>query len=324
MTQIKNYLTGIFSIQLENPQTVARFALNTARYNLPTDYYSTFLEKLNAVTANDILAMAQKYITPKNAHILVVGNKNEVVESLNQFSPDNVLNYYDNYGTKLEMEESAAASNMTVEEVLNNYINALGGKDKLLKVRDLTMNMEAEAMGQKIEMNLVQKSPGKVYQAFIMQGRKQETIFDGEKGKLVAGGQTTPMPKAQIASTKEQAILFTEMRFDELGYETKLVGTENINGKNVYVVETVSPEGKKETLFFDTKSHLKIKESSIVPNQVGQIQTISTELSDYQEVDGILFPFRRKLTGAAPIPLDLKVTKLIVNSGVSDDLFKIE
>ncbi|MFK7981567.1 MAG: insulinase family protein [Saprospiraceae bacterium] len=325
LTQIKNYLTGIFAIQLESPQTVARFALNSARHNLPADYYATYLEKLNAVTADDILAMAQKYITPDNAHILVVGNKSEVAESLKEFAPDGKINYFDAFGTPLKIEESAATANITVEQVLDKYIAAIGGKEKLMAVKDLTMNMAADAMGQTIEMKIIQKAPGKTYQAFIMGGAtQQETILNGEKGKISAGGQSQPMPAEQVANSKEQAVLFTEMQFKELGYEAKLVGTENLDGKNVFVVETTSPLGKKQALFFDTKTYLKVKESSNIPGPNGQLQTVSTDLSDYQEVDGILFPFGRKLVGAAPIPLDLKITEIKVNSGVSDDLFKVE
>ena len=60
------------------------------------------------------------------------------------------------------------------------------------------------------------------------------------------------------------------------------------------------------------------------PGPNGQIMTVSTDLNDYQEVDGILFPFSRKLVGAAPIPLDLKIKEIKVNSGVSDDVFAVE
>jgi len=325
LTQIKNYLTGIFAIQLESPQTVARFALNSARHNLPADYYATYLEKLNAITADDILAMAQKYITPANAHILVVGNKNEVVESLKEFATDGMINYYDAFGTPLKIEESAATANMTVQQVLDKYIAAIGGKEKLMAVKDLTMNMEADAMGQKIEMKIAQKEPNKTYQAFIMGGMtQQESILNGDKGKVSAGGQSQAMPEAQVADAQEQAILFTELQFEKLGYKSKLIGTENIGTTNAFVVETESPSGKKQTLFFDTKTFLKIKESSNVPGPNGQIMTVSTDLGDYQEVDGILFPFSRKLVGAAPIPLDLKITEIKVNSGLSDDMFKVE
>lgn len=322
---VKNYLTGSFARSLENPQTVARFALNTARYDLSDDYYATYLKKLNAVTAEDIQAMAKKYITPENAHILVVGNKSEVAESLAQFSADGKVNYYDTYGNELKMEESAATANMTVDQVLDKYIAAIGGKEKLMGVKDLTMKMEADAMGQKIEMKIAQKGADKTYQAMMMGGNTmQESILNGDKGKVSAGGQTQAMPAEQVADSKEQAVLFTEMKFKELGYKAELKGTENVNGNNAFVVETVSPSGKKQTLFYDTKTFLKIKEASSVPGPNGQLVTVSTDLGDYQEVSGIMFPFSRKLVGAAPIPLDLKITEIKVNSGLSDELFKVE
>ena len=322
---VKNYLTGSFARSLESPQTVARFALNTARYNLPADYYATYLEKLNAVTADDIQAMAQKYITPDNAHILVVGNKGEVAESLAQFAADGKVNYYDAYGTPLKMEESSATANMTVQQVLDKYITAIGGKDKLMAVKDLTMTMAADVMGQSMEMKIAQKAPNKTYQSMSMGGMtQQESILNGDKGKVSMGGQSQAMPAEQIADAKEQAVLFTEMQFDKLGYKTKLVGTENVGTTNAFVIEVESPSGKKQTLFFDTKTYLKIKESSNVPGPNGQIMTVSTDLGDYQAVDGILFPFSRKLVGAAPIPLDLKIKEIKVNSGLSDDMFKVE
>ena len=324
LTQIKNYLTGTFSIQLESPQTVASFALNTARHGLSADYYATYLEKLNALTADDILAMGKKYITPDNAHILVVGSKSEVAESLTEFDGDGQIDFYDAFGTKLIIEESAATANMTLDQVLDKYFTAIGGKEKLMAVKDLSMTLEADVMGQKVTTSIVQKDPGKVYQSNVSPMGKQETILNGDKGKIVVGPQTMPMPPEQIATAKEQAILFAELKFEKLGYEAKYVGVENVDGKNAYVVETVSPTGKKATLFFDTETNLKVKESSSVEGPNGQIQNISTVLSDYKAVDGIQFPFNRKVVGAAPIPLDFKVTEIKVNSGVSDDLFKVE
>ncbi|MBP6810162.1 MAG: insulinase family protein, partial [Saprospiraceae bacterium] len=70
---VKNVMAGNFSRSLEEPGTVATFALNTARYKLPADYYEKYLEVLQNVSAEQVQAMAQKYIRPNQAHILVVG-----------------------------------------------------------------------------------------------------------------------------------------------------------------------------------------------------------------------------------------------------------
>ena len=102
MQAAKNFLTGSFSRSLERSQTVASFALNIARYDLPSDYYKTYLQKLNAITVDDIYESAQKYVPPNNSYIIVVGKADEVAEGLQKFSPDNKVNYYDNYGNKID------------------------------------------------------------------------------------------------------------------------------------------------------------------------------------------------------------------------------
>ena len=54
-------MAGSFARSLERPQTVARFALNIIRDNLPADYYQTYLKRLEAISKDDVLTAAQKY-----------------------------------------------------------------------------------------------------------------------------------------------------------------------------------------------------------------------------------------------------------------------
>jgi len=319
LTAVKNYITGDFARSLESPQTVARFARNIARYNLPADYYSTYLKKLNAVTSDDIMAMAQKYIQPENAHILVVGSKSDVADSLTDFGD---LNYYDNYGNKIVMESSA--TNMTADMVIEKYLAALGGKDKLMQVKDLSITMDADMMGQVFNMAIVQKAPHKVSTKMTAQGMTlMEQVFNGEKGIQGQMGQNAPMSEEDVQLAKKQAVLFPEAQLEKTGATLKFVGTENIDGKNAYVVEMSETDGKKSNLFFDAATFLKIKEVSSFEAE-GKTVTMTNDYTDYKEVDGILFPHTRTTSGAMPAPLKMTVTEIKVNSGVEDSFFKVE
>ncbi|MCW8849726.1 MAG: insulinase family protein, partial [Melioribacteraceae bacterium] len=82
LSRIKNYLTGSFSRSLENPGTIARFALNVEINKLPKDYYKNYLKNLDAVTADDVQEMAKKYLLPDKSYDIVVGNAEEVAASL--------------------------------------------------------------------------------------------------------------------------------------------------------------------------------------------------------------------------------------------------
>jgi zinc protease len=95
LTKVKNYMTGNFGRIIENPSTVANFAISTARYHLPKDYYSNYLTNLSAVSSADVQAMAQKYINPENAYILVVGKAEDVAPKLTQFTKGSKIQYYD-------------------------------------------------------------------------------------------------------------------------------------------------------------------------------------------------------------------------------------
>ncbi len=322
LSGIKSYMAGGFARSLESPETIARFALNKIRYNLPDDYYDTYLQRLEAVTIADVQAMAKKYITPKNANVIVVGNKNEVADKLVRFDSDGKIDFYDNNGNVVEYRE--VSGDLTAETVIANYIKAIGGADKLKAVKDITINMAADMMGSTIDATIVQKSPNKSMMKMTMQGMvMQEQVFDGEKGKSTAMGQTKMMSEEEIKVAKTQAILFPELKMKELGNTAKLVGTENIEGTDAYQVDITDKDGKTTSVFYDAKTFLKIRDVNAMEAQ-GQTMTITNDHKDYQEVDGVLLPYTRTTTGAAPVPIVMKVKEIKINSGVEDSLFKVE
>ncbi|NJM93412.1 MAG: insulinase family protein [Cytophagales bacterium] len=99
LARTKNYLMGSFARSLEDKQTVGNFALNIERYKLPKDYYQNYLKNLEAVNKVDVGKMAQKYILPEQAYIIVVGKKSETAQGLERFGE---VIYYDKWGKKME------------------------------------------------------------------------------------------------------------------------------------------------------------------------------------------------------------------------------
>ncbi len=87
----KAYLTGSFGRSLENPATIANFALNTEIYDLPKDYYKNYLKNLDAVTIETLNDIAPKYIKPANAYLIIVGNTEAFKDTIGQFGE--VKNY---------------------------------------------------------------------------------------------------------------------------------------------------------------------------------------------------------------------------------------
>src|SRR5699024_7483984 len=130
----KNIISGNFALSLERPSRIASFALNIARYDLPKDYYKNYLKSIAAVTPQEVLAAAQKYVTPKQANIVLVGNSQEFADALAKYGR---VQYVDNYGNPIQPPvHKAVPDDVTAQSVVNDYLQAIGGMDKINSVKD--------------------------------------------------------------------------------------------------------------------------------------------------------------------------------------------
>jgi len=90
LEMVKKYLEGLFPIQLETPQQVARRVIALELYHLPKDYYKSYRKNIRKITAKDILTSAAKYI-PENLAIVLSGNSKEISSALNKFGEIEIL-----------------------------------------------------------------------------------------------------------------------------------------------------------------------------------------------------------------------------------------
>lgn len=324
LAMVKNYMSGGFARSLESPQTVARFALNTVRYNLPKDYYATYLERLAAVTADDVMAAAKKFLHPDQTYLLVVGNKPAVAEKLLPFDKDKKIEYYDPFGNLLPDEEMELPKGLTAEQVIEDYITAIGGKEAAMKVNSISTAMSADSPMGKLEITTVVQKPNKYLTTFGMNGNVvQKMAFNGENGAMEAMGQKMPMDDETKTGLKEDAVPFLEMYYAERGFKTLLAGIEMVEGKKAYRIDVESPSGRKKTQYFLTENSLKLREMEEQSGQ-GQTVTVVTDYADYKKVEGVLIPHQLTITGAMPMPLKMTVTSAQVNGTIDPGTFDIQ
>ena len=322
---VKNVLAGQFSQSLEEPGTVANFALTIARFGLPADYYEKYLEVLQSVSAEEVQAMAKKYIRPERAHILVVGNKDDVGERIKQFSTEGSVNFYDVYGNPLKAVSAVAVpAGMTAEKVIDAYITAIGGTAKINAIKDLQTTSEMKTPGPLFAVKTYQKGGNKIAVEIAMNGNPMsKQVYDGQKAAQIAMGQSQPVEGQELGDMKEQAMFAKEAGYRTGGYKLMLKGAEDVNGSNAYVVEVERPDGKKSTEYYDMKSGLKVREVSQGTGADGQPAMQMVEMSDYQPANGVLIPYALSVTGLLPVPVKIIVKEVKVNAGVEDAIFKL-
>jgi len=326
---MKNYASGIFAYTLQDPQTIARFAIETEKYKLPADYYATYMEQIAAVTIDDVKEMAEKYITPNNAIILVVGNK-KIADKLVEFDANQKINYYDIYGNDYVEALKPAPEGVTAETVMNKYIEAKYGvakgkalDKKLKKIKDITVRMDATIQGQSINVTRYQKAPNKFANAITMGTMVvQKQAFNGTIGKSSGMQGSKDITGDDLEDLKLSSIMFLDAKYADHGITYELLGIEPINGEDAYKMIQTKPNGDTETEWFNVASGLKVKSMSVQENdEMPEPITVISELSDYKEVNGIMFAHKTKQS-FGPQTLDMTVTAIEINTKLGDEVFE--
>ncbi len=318
----KSYIAGAFARSLENPETVARFALNTNMYGLPADYYETYLQRLQAITIEDVSRVAKKFINPSRARIVVVGNKDEVFPKIAGFDKeDGKVQLYDIYANPRK-DESETPINITAQEVIDKYLVAIGGRDKLNAVKSIDQTYSMELMGMAITARMVQ-SNGMFYMNMTAPGMNlMKQVYNGEKGVMEQMGSRTPIEGSDLESMKDQAVSFNERNYSNDGYLLEVKGIEEVNGTPVYKLSVTKPNGSKSTEFYDKTTFLKLKEIQVA-EAAGQTMTTTNEYADYKLIDGIMIPHTVTISGPMPTPMVMKATDIKINKDVDVTIFKI-
>lgn len=78
----KNYLMGVFPATVQSSSDIAGRLLDMELYGLPEDYFDRYRENIGAVSKDHIARVADKYIDPDRALIVVVGSAAQIREPL--------------------------------------------------------------------------------------------------------------------------------------------------------------------------------------------------------------------------------------------------
>lgn len=102
----KSYLTGVFPIRLETQEGLTDQLVQIKMLNLPIDYLQHYRERVQAVTVAEIQRVAQKYIKPEEAAVIVVGDGKAVLDQIKPYCPD--VEIYSTSGKRKSPDAPAA------------------------------------------------------------------------------------------------------------------------------------------------------------------------------------------------------------------------
>ncbi|WP_243400394.1 M16 family metallopeptidase [Flavobacterium alvei] len=316
LNNVKAGYVGRFVMQVQKPQAIARYALNIETEKLPADFYENYIRNINAVTPEQIMQAANKYFLIDNTRIVITGKGSDVLPGLEKLKIP--IFYFDKYGNPIEkpVSKKEVPAGLTAKTVLDNYIKAIGGEKAVSTVKTIAMLGSTTIPQAPSPLTFTNKSDsrGKIMVEIAMGPMSLMKQVVTEKGAyVVQQGQRKNIEGADLAEMQASAKPFEELQLAKKA-EIVITGIETINGNDAYAIQN-----GKTTLYYDTKSGLKVAETKTV-EQAGNKISQTTNYGDYREVKGVKMPFN--IIQNVGFELDIKMSEVKINEGVTDADFQ--
>jgi hypothetical protein len=218
-------------------------------------------------------------------------------------------------------------SAQSVDDVINKYVEARGGKDKLNAIKSLYMEGSRQMMGNEILVK-VSTVQGKLFRTdFELGGTTGYTIITPTEGWSFIPMQSPnvePIPADRLKGMQGQLdILGPLVDYASKGNKAELQGKETIDGKEAYKIKLTTASGKETTYFIDTKTNLLIQSRQMAPARGNNApQEIITNYSDYKSFDGVMFPQTIANPGGGMMGGSTTFDTIVINKTIDDNQYK--
>ncbi len=214
------------------------------------------------------------------------------------------------------------AQTQTVDEVINKYIEALGGKEKLLTLKSVRYTGNINIQGNDVSIVQTKLNLKGMRMDIFVAGTENYQFVTPEKGVVFmpVQGMTepSPMPEDQVKSGQNQLdVQGPFLNYKEKGTAVELLGIEKLNGEDNYKLKVTFRNGLVTTCFIGAKNYYINK--TVAKRKInGEDTDMETTFASYkQNADGFWFPY-----STTSMQGDLIYDKIETNISVDENIFK--
>jgi len=219
---------------------------------------------------------------------------------------------------------SQAAQAPTVDQVLDKYIQALGGRDAIAKLTTLTMkgSISNPSTGETGTVEIYMKAPNKrlalinIYAEGLDERGTNGTAgwyLDPDEGPKDLGSE-------DLTAIKTQAEFYRDLKLKEVYPQLSSDGQQTVGGKPIVVLSSRRPDGSAEKLYFDAESGLLVRDDAPYLTDGGR-SVVENVFEDFRDVDGVKRAFTVRQT-SPDFDYVIKFTEIRSNAPIEDSKFE--
>ncbi|GAB2539737.1 hypothetical protein [Rhodanobacter koreensis] len=224
---------------------------------------------------------------------------------------------------------TASAHALTTDELVAKNIDARGGLDKIHAIKTLKLEGKLRVGGQ-FELTLAEykKAPDSVRNEATIQGLTQIQAWDGKNAWQISPFQGRRDPEKMSGDdakslSDDAAIGGPLVDWQAQGSKLEYLGTEDIDGTEAHKLKVTRSNGDIEYVYLDPDHFLEIRTTTDQIVRGTHVETVA-DYGDYEQVNGVYFPFSISLSSKGAGPFDkqqITIEKADANVAMDDTLF---
>jgi outer membrane lipoprotein-sorting protein len=211
----------------------------------------------------------------------------------------------------------------SIDDIVAKNLQAKGGADKLQAVQSMKQTAHVTFQGMTGTITVYGKRPNMVRQEIAVAGQTVVNAFDGTTAwsvnPLNGSSDPTVVTGQQAEDIKMQSDFDSPLvNYKAKGYDLEMVGTETLNGRQVYHLKLTGKNRRVQNLYIDAETSLEARivgDSSLGP--------IENDLSDYRDVNGVKMPFLMRTLSSGTVMGQIAVDTIVINPKIDDAIFKM-
>src|SRR5690606_10348398 len=166
-------------------------------------------------------------------------------------------------------------------EIIEKYLRALGGREKLKSIKTVRFEMEGILNGEKYNVKMILFKPRRMLAEFAGPGHIEKRVLNGDQHVRILNGEKVPLADSDLVGMIEDSKIFPALTYEQDGYKVMVHG-EKPYFPGYIEVELITASYKRRVHYYNIETGLLGR----VLNDSG----IEYNYSEYAEFEGILYP----------------------------------
>ena len=197
-----------------------------------------------------------------------------------------------NLWTPSSSSPAPAAALPSVKQILDRYVQALGGAEALTKITTrAAKGSRIGADGVLVPEEVLQKAPDKILTVTSYPNVVFSNGFNGSTAWAHSSREgAMPLPDQLVVQLKRDSVFYNELKTEELYSSLTVLGKASVRDADAFVIQATPVNGTVEKLFFDVSTGLLVRRYTESDTPLGKLP-LQIDYEDYREVDGVKQPF---------------------------------